>query len=166
MKITEEGKKKVQKNIEKMMEDMRLLREEKLRAYSLTGDTWHDNPYFNKLEQDERALTQKIKEAQGILEEAELVEEDGHRMEQVDIGSIIKCMCVYPDFEELEIYEIVGEGESDIASGKIHYQSLVAQNIMGLKVNEEVSFKTPAGLTKYQIVKFYHSWEEARADEE
>ena len=157
MKITEEGVRKIQENIEKMKEDMRLLREEKLRAYNLTGDTWHDNPYFNKLEQDERALTKKIEEAQAILEEAELIHEDGRRMEQVDIGSIVKCMCVYPDFEESEIYEIVGEGESDISSGKIHYQSPVAQNIMGLKVNGEVSFTTPAGLTKYQILKFYSS---------
>jgi len=166
MKITEEGMKKVQENIEKMMEDMRLLREEKLRAYNLTGDTWHDNPYFNKLEQDERALTKKIEEAQAILKEAELVPSDGRCMEQVDIGSIVKCMCVYPDFEELEIYEIVGEGESDIVSGKIHYQSPVAQNIMGLKINEEKSFETPAGLAKYQIIKFYSSWEEAKADAE
>ena len=53
MKITAEGKEKLQAQIEKLTKDLEKLREEKANAYVLTGDTWHDNPYFNQLEQAE-----------------------------------------------------------------------------------------------------------------
>ncbi|MBD5469456.1 MAG: hypothetical protein HDR21_15125 [Lachnospiraceae bacterium] len=160
-KITLEGKQKIEENIQKLLEEMKKLREEKNIAYNLTGDTWHDNPYFNKLEQDERALNTKINEAQELLKNAEIVEGNNRNMETVDIGSIIKCICTYPDFEEVMIFEIVGHGETDVDAGRIHYESLVAQNIMGLHLNDIVTFNTPGGEVQYKIVEFYGNWENA-----
>ena len=67
MKVTLEGKKKSEAIIQQLKQDLNSLREEKLIAYNSSGDTWHDNPYFNKLEADERTLNAKIEEAQNIL---------------------------------------------------------------------------------------------------
>lgn len=89
-KITLEGKQKIEENIQELMEELKQLRKEKVVAYNLTGDTWHDNPYFNKLEQDERALNTKINEAQEILKNAEIVDSASRNMETVEIGSIVE----------------------------------------------------------------------------
>ena len=166
MKITQEGKHRIEESIQEFMEELKKLREEKVRAYNLSGDTWHDNPYFGKLEQDERALARKISEAQTILKEAEIITSDSRNMETVDIGSIVKCACIYPDFEEVEIYEIVGHGETDVFNGKIHYESPVAKSILGLHVNDTVSFETPSGIAQYRIMKFYTDWDTAKQDQE
>ena len=120
-KITLEGKQKIEENIQELMEELKQLRKEKVVAYNLTGDTWHDNPYFNKLEQDERALNTKINEAQEILKNAEIVDSASRNMETVEIGSIVECICNYLDLEETEneIFEIVGHGEADVNNGKM-----------------------------------------------
>lgn len=166
MKITVEGKQKMEAHIQELMEELKELRKEKALAYDLTGDTWHDNPYFNKLEQDERVLNTKINEVEGILKNAEVIEDTVRSMETVEIGSIVKCLCIYPSFEEIAVFEIVGHGETDVENGKIHYESLVAQNIMGLHVNDNVSFDTPGGRVQYKIVEFYENWDDVNKEGE
>ena len=164
MKITIEGKEKIQTKIEDLKAELQKIREEKASAYVLTGDTWHDNPYFNQLEQAEQRVILSIAESQKVLEEAELVNRDNKNAEVVDIGSIVKCSCFYvaEDTVEEEIYEIVGHGEADVFEGKIAYDSSVAKNIIGHKVNDEVTFEIPSGEVKYKILAIYSSWEEAR----
>lgn len=164
VKITLEGKKNIETNIEELMEELKQLRKEKVIAYNLSGDTWHDNPYFNKLEQDERVLNTKINEAQELLRNADIVDATKRNLETVEIGSIVKCVCIYPGIEETEIFEIVGSGESNVESGKIHYESIVAQHIIGLRINESVSFDTPGGKVQYKIVEFYENWESAKKE--
>lgn len=156
-KLTLDGKRKMEADIEKLMEELKELRKEKVVAYNLTGDTWHDNPYFNKLEQEEREINTKILAIQTILKDAEIIE-SSRNMETIEIGSIVKCFCTYSDFEETVVYEIVGHGETDVDNGKIHYESLVAKNILGLHVNDTVSFETPGGKVQYKILKFYTDW--------
>lgn len=163
-KITLDGKKKIENQIQELKERLQKLREEKSLAYTATGDTWHDNPYFNQLEADERALEFEINEAVKLLENAEILESSGRKMDVIEIGSIIKCLCSYPDFEETLVLEIVGHGESDVDNGKIHYESLVAQNILGHHLNDVISIKLPNGSVDYKILKFYADWDDANKD--
>ena len=164
MKLTPEGKKKMEGSLQEMRDSLQKLREEQATAYTLSGDTWHDNPYFNKLVQDERTLTAKIQEAEKILETAEIVDSNSRSMESVKIGSIVKCRCTYPQFENIGIYEIAGHGETDLQKGKLDYESPVAQNLMGHHVGDVISFQTPAGVAKYTILKFFANWDDAKKD--
>lgn len=163
-KITLDGKKNIEDQIQKLQERLQKLRDEKNIAYNSTGDTWHDNPYFNKLEADERALELEISETTKLLVNAEIVENSNRNMETIEIGSIVKCLCVYPDFEETLVLEIVGHGETDIDNGKIHYESPVAQNILGHHLNDVISIKLPGGSVDYKILKFYTDWNDANRD--
>lgn len=165
MKITPEGKQNLEREIRKLQEELKALREEKARAYNLTGDTWHDNPYFNSLEQQERTIGTKIAEIQGVLKEGELVNQT-RNMDTVGIGSIVRCLSVYEGEEEIEILELVGHGETDIAHGKIGYESPLGRNLMGLHQDDIVTFDVPGGKTTYRILRFYASWEDARQDRE
>lgn len=163
MKITPEGKQNLEQEIKKLEEDLQALREEKVRAYNLSGDTWHDNPYFNSLEQQERTLSAKIAEVQTILKEADLVVQS-RSLETIEIGSIVKCLSVFDGEEEVEFLELVGHGESDIAHGKIYYESPLGRNLMGLHQGDVVTFDVPGGKTTYQILRFYASWDDANRD--
>ena len=165
-KITEKGRENLQAQIEKLREDLKKLRDNKASAYTQTGDTWHDNPYFNQLERDEMQLIKQIAEIQETIENAEILDNTNVDTEKISIGSIFKCACVYEDFDEPEeeIYEIVGQGENDIDNGKIHYESPVAKHLLGHKLNDVVKFETPAGKVSYTIIKIYKDWAEAKAD--
>ncbi len=165
-KMTLEGKKNIEENIKKLKQKLQDLMVEKNIAYNSTGDTWHDNPYYNKLESDQRALEVEISELVKLLNEAEIVEENQRNMETVEIGSIVKCFCRYSDFDETIVLEIVGHGESDIENGKIHYETPVGKSILGHRLNDVISIMLPNGYAvDYTILKFYADWDEARKDD-
>lgn len=106
----------------------------------------------------------EINEAVKLLENAEILESSNRNMEVIEIGSIVKCLCSYPDFEEILVLEIVGHGETDVDNGKIHYESLVAQNILGHHLNDVIPIKLPSGNVDYKILKFYADWDEVQKD--
>ena len=162
MKLTPEGKQQIEANLNDLRVQLKNLEEEKAVAYNLTGDTWHDNPYFNALTQSERALNEKIREAEETLAKAEVVDSNSRSIETVEIGSIIRCICKYPSFSNEQVYEIAGHGETNLSNGKIAYDSPVGQNLMGHKSGDIVSFKTPAGNATYEIVRFYPDWDAAK----
>ena len=49
------------------------------------------------------------------------------------------------------IYQIVGEDEADVPSGKISVASPIARSVMGKTEGEEVTVKAPAGDVQYEI---------------
>lgn len=160
-KLTLEGKKNIEMQIKETESELAKVREEKKLAYTLTGDTWHDNPYFNKLEQEEERVIKKLMNLQSIIKEAVIIADDQRNLSTVDLGSIFGCSFYYDDEdEETGVFEIIEcEGLSSMR-GKIHHKSVVAQNLMGLGQNESVSFETPGGIAHYKILKFYKSWDE------
>ncbi len=50
-------------------------------------------------------------------------------------------------------YQIVGEDESDIKTGKISYTSPIARGLIGKLVDDVVEVKTPGGLVEFEISK-------------
>lgn len=162
VKVTPIGVNLIQENIEKLKSELKFVREEKNIAYTLCGDTWHDNPHFNKLEQDERSLEKRIMEIEKVLTSAIHIELNERNTDIVEIGSIVKCYCEYPDFTEEEVYEIVGYGESNFEENKLFYDSPVAKNLLGLSAGDKVSFEIPAGTTTYTILEMYKDWAEAK----
>lgn len=165
MIITDKGYKKILLEIEKLKDELKAVREDKASAYILTGDTWHDNPYFKMVEQKERQILNRIDELYISLNRADHVEVVQRNVEEVALGSIIKCRFMYEEeaeFEE-EIFEIVGHGESNADERQISYESPVAKNLLGHKLNDTVTFETPAGKASYTITKFYNDWDEVES---
>lgn len=53
--------------------------------------------------------------------------------------------------EERVVYQIVGEEEADIRSGKVSFTSPIARAIIGKFEGDSVEVKTPSGLIEYEI---------------
>ena len=156
MKITKEGKKNIEKKISDLYEKLRALEKEKAYAYNATGDTWHDNPYFDMLRRDEETLVKDIGELENFLHTAEVLEVTSENTGTVNIGSKIKCIIEYSFEDEAEeaVLEIVGHGESDSARGKVAYDSPAGASLMGHIPGDIVSFEVPAGIASYKIISF------------
>jgi transcription elongation factor GreA len=54
------------------------------------------------------------------------------------------------------VYQIVGEDEADVKSGKISYTSPVARAMMGKEEGDEIVVKAPSGDIAYEIDKVEH----------
>ena len=56
------------------------------------------------------------------------------------------------DTEEEKNYQIVGEPESDVKSGKVSIGSPIARALIGKKVGDSVQVNTPGGGKSYEVV--------------
>lgn len=83
------------------------------------------------------------------LEKAEVVDPKNIVSETIVFGAKV----ILEDEEGLEInYQIVGEDEFDIQSGRISWQSPVAKCLMGRRVGDEVILKRPSGDKIVQVI--------------
>lgn len=109
----------------------------------------------------ENAEYAAAKEAQSLNEGriAEL-EDKVARADIIDIsklsGSTIKfgatVKLVDEDTEEEKTYQIVGDVEADVKSGRVSLSSPIARALIGKKVGDHVEVNTPGGGKSYEVV--------------
>lgn len=109
----------------------------------------------------ENAEYHSAKEAQGLNEAriAEL-EDKMSRAEVIDVSKLsgntikfgAKVTLVDEDTEEKKIYQIVGEAEADVKSGRVSITSPTARALIGKKTGDSVEVNTPGGGKSYEIL--------------
>jgi len=57
------------------------------------------------------------------------------------------------DTDEAARYQIVGEHEADVRSGKISNASPIARAMIGKEIGDVVEVNTPGGVKAYEITK-------------
>ncbi len=57
------------------------------------------------------------------------------------------------DTEEEKTYQIVGESEADVRSGRVSITSPTARALIGKKVGDTVEVNTPGGGKSYELLK-------------
>jgi transcription elongation factor GreA len=80
-----------------------------------------------------------------IIDIAKLVGSD-----TIKFGATVKL--IDDDTEEEKSYQIVGEPESDVKSGKVSIGSPIARALIGKKVGDQVQVNTPGGGKSYEVV--------------
>ncbi|WP_420886002.1 transcription elongation factor GreA [Candidatus Ichthyocystis hellenicum] len=110
----------------------------------------------------ENAEYDAAKERQGFVEGR--IQEIGLKLSLAEVidPSLIECdNCVFGatvTLMDLETgqevrYQIVGEDEADLKSGKISINSPLARAVIGKQVGNTAEVKAPAGIREYDIVK-------------
>ena len=109
----------------------------------------------------ENAEYHAAKEQQGLNEAriSELEESIG-RAEVIDItklsGDEIKfgatVTLVDEDTEEEKVYQIVGDSEADVKSGKISISSPISRAMIGKKTGDGIEVTAPGGTRAYEII--------------
>jgi len=110
----------------------------------------------------ENAEYHAAKESQSLNEgrTAEL-EDKIARAEVIDVsklsGNTVKfgatVTLVDEDTEEEKSYQIVGDSEADVKSGKVSVSSPIARALIGKKVGDAVEVNTPGGGKSYEVLK-------------
>jgi transcription elongation factor GreA len=110
----------------------------------------------------ENAEYHAAKERQGWIEgRIAVIEDQIARAQIIDVsklsGAQVKfgatVSVVDEDTEESARYQIVGEHEADVRSGKISIASPIARAMIGKETGDVVEVNTPGGVKAYEILK-------------
>ena len=89
-----------------------------------------------------REIDKRLRFLTERLDDAEVVDPTQVKSEKIVFGATVT---IVDEDDKSQTYQIVGEDEFDIKSGKISWKSPVAKALLGKKEGDEVVIKKPAG---------------------
>lgn len=92
----------------------------------------------------------RILELESMIARAEIIDVSKLSGDRIKFGATVKL--VDEDTEEEKIYQIVGEPEADVRSGRVSVTSPIARALMGKTVGDTVEVTTPGGGKSYEVV--------------
>ncbi|MFA6535908.1 MAG: transcription elongation factor GreA [Candidatus Paceibacterota bacterium] len=120
---------------------------ESLEAAKSLGDL-SENAEYQEARELQAQIEDRIGYLENMLKTASIV--GSHHSEKVEVGSTV---VVHKGKEKTEYkYQIVGSEEANMAAGKLSNLSPLGLALMGKKVDETFTFKTPAGVVSYKVI--------------
>jgi transcription elongation factor GreA len=92
----------------------------------------------------------RIAELEDKLSRAEVIDVSKLSGNSVMFGATVTL--VDEDTEQEKRYQIVGENEADVKSGKVSITSPIARALIGKKIGDTVEVNTPGGGKSYEVV--------------
>ncbi|MBV9111595.1 MAG: transcription elongation factor GreA [Hyphomicrobiales bacterium] len=93
----------------------------------------------------------RILELESLIGRADVIDVSKLSGKTVKFGATVKLLD--EDTEQTKVYQIVGETEADVRSGKVSITSPIARALIGKKVGDTVEVHTPGGGKSYEIVR-------------
>jgi transcription elongation GreA/GreB family factor len=154
--VTESGRQRLYAELSRKRKEYEEICEERTTAYALSGDGWHDNPYFNRLQQMDASKTVEIAALQKLIASAlpVTIVEGQRPIDRVGIGSVVHLRLLYEESgEESEhTWEITGYNENDLARHRLAYNTPLAAAVMGLVPGECHECRLPRGPVSIEIM--------------
>lgn len=144
--VTKEG-------LEKLKEELRILKEEKLpsvakriKAARDLGDI-SENSEYDDAKHEQAVIEAKIKELEDTIKGARI--SDSKNKDTIVVGSKV---IVHIEGSEDE-YHIVGALEANPSEKKISHESPIGSALLGKRVGDEVTVEAPIGSITYKIIQ-------------
>ena len=93
----------------------------------------------------------RIVELEDLLQRAEVIDVSKLNGSTIKFGATVTL--IDEDTEKKKVFQIVGETEADVKSGKVSITSPTARALIGKKAGDSVEVNTPGGGKSYEIVK-------------
>jgi transcription elongation factor GreA len=91
----------------------------------------------------------RILELESVLSRAEVIDVTKLSGTLVKFGARVRL--IDEDTEEEKTYQIVGETEADVRSGRVSITSPIARALIGKKIGDSVEVVTPGGGKSYEV---------------
>ncbi|WP_022793821.1 transcription elongation factor GreA [Marinococcus halotolerans] len=148
--MTEEGRKKLEEELEYLKTERRQEVVERIKVARSFGDLSENSEY--DAAKDEQAFVEgRVSQVEQMLKNAAIIEEDTSNNSVVSLGKSVRFKEL-PNGDE-ESYTIVGSAESDPLEGKISNDSPMAQSLLGRQIGEQVTVSTPGGDIEVEIIE-------------
>ena len=93
----------------------------------------------------------RVNELEDLIARAEVIDVSKLSGDKIKFGATV--VLVDEDTEEERTYQIVGDQEADVRSGRISISSPIARALIGKEVGEAVEVNAPGGARGYEIVE-------------
>ncbi len=150
IKVTDDGLKKLQNELEYLKTTGRTEIAEKIKVARGYGDL-SENSEYDDAKNEQAKIEARIAEIEAMLSNVEIIQDIKGAAKTVVVGVKVK---VYDEeFDEEDEYYVVGSTEADPTNNKISDESPVGRALLGHKVGDVVTADTPAGEIKLKILK-------------
>lgn len=146
--ITSEGLEELKFELNYRAGDLRTEIADRLAKAIKMGDL-KENADYQVAKEDQALNEGAIKELKNSIGSAKLIEAPTSTG-FVSIGSTVTI--IEDGEEDEEVYQIVGATEANPAKGKISNESPIGNALIGAKLNQTVTVKTPGGKIDFSIV--------------
>jgi transcription elongation factor GreA len=109
-----------------------------------------ENAEYHAAKESQSLNEGRIQELESMIARAEIIDVSKLSGEKVKFGATVKL--VDEDTEEEKTYQIVGDPEADVRSGRVSVSSPIARALMGKTVGDTVEVSTPGGGKSYEVV--------------
>jgi transcription elongation factor GreA len=150
IKITDDGLKKLQQELETLKTEGRTDIAEKIKVARGYGDL-SENSEYDEAKNEQAKLEARILEIEAMLKNVEIIEDIKGNSKTVVIGCKVKVLDV--EFGDEDEYRVVGSTEADSREGKISDESPMGKALLGKKLGDEVTVEAPAGEFKVKILE-------------
>jgi transcription elongation factor GreA len=110
-----------------------------------------ENAEYHSAKEAQSHNAGRILELESLIGRADVIDVSKLSGKTVKFGATVKLLD--EDTEETKIYQLVGETEADVRSGKVSITSPIARALIGKKVGDTVEVHTPGGGKSYEIVR-------------
>ena len=110
-----------------------------------------DNAEYHSAKEAQSHNEGRIVELEDMLQRAEVIDVSKLSGSTIKFGATVTL--IDEDTEAQKVYQIVGEPEADVKSGKVSIASPTGRALIGKKVGDSVEVNTPGGGKSYEIVK-------------
>lgn len=148
--LTPEGLEDTKKELERLKTVERIQVAKMIGEAKSYGDL-SENSEYDAAKTKEAQLELKILELENRIKNAKIISKESLNTKVVGVGS--KVTLYDEEFDEEVQYTLMGATDSDPLNGIISNSSPLGAAILGQKVGSTVVVDTPAGETKYKIVK-------------
>jgi transcription elongation factor GreA len=145
--LTPEGAERLQKELAQLTGPGRDQLAKRLRAAIQQGDL-SENADYTSAKEEQGFMEGRIQELERILKNVVLIEENGKRRDQVEVGAHVT---IQEDDFPTETYFMVGPQEANPRQGKISHESPIGRALLGHKVGDVVMVETPNGTLQLKI---------------
>ena len=110
-----------------------------------------ENAEYHAAKEAESLNEGRIGELEDFIARAEVIDVSKLSGDKVKFGATV--VLVDEDTEEKKTYQIVGDQEADVKSGRISISSPIARALIGKEVGDAVEVNAPGGARGYEIVE-------------
>ena len=110
-----------------------------------------ENAEYHAAKESQSLNEGRIAELEDKIARAEVIDVSKLSGNSVKFGATLTL--IDEDTEEEKRYQIVGDSEADVKSGRISISSPISRALIGKKVGDTVEVNTPGGGKSYEILK-------------
>ncbi|MFQ5857762.1 MAG: transcription elongation factor GreA [Anaerolineae bacterium] len=146
--LTPEGRKKLEEELEYLRTIKRRDIAELIASAKEEGDI-SENAAYDEAKNQQAFLEGRIQDIKRILNNSVIIDETDGPTNVVTIGSHVTV--VEEGYDEAETFRIVGSAEADPSQGLISNESPMGKALLGHRVGDHVTVKTPGGVLGFEI---------------